>query len=413
MRILYLTAQLPEPPHAGGALRTNGLMRGAHEAGHEIHLLSFTDNPIADDSRAALDSFCAAVETVPAPQRSLQARLKALFLSGQADMQQRYASPLYQDRLKAILASTPFDILQIESLEMAAYLPIIKQVQPETPLIYDSFNAEYELQHTIYKAEWGDLRRLPGAIYSWIQWRRLTHFERRVCQTVDHIIAVSEADAEAFKQLNTGTPISVVPNGINTALYSEPDNSLNLGEHALVFTGSMAYRPNVDAALWFAEEILARIREQVPEARFFVVGSQPHARLDVLRNRADIEITGWVPDVNPFLHAAAVYVVPLRMGSGTRLKLLQAMAAGKAVVSTRIGAQGIDVSDGDQLRLADTADSFAQKVTTLLKSPQQRSELGANAARHVNAHYDWTRIVPCLLQVYDRLNTNRQNQTQA
>jgi len=403
MRILFLTAQLPEPPHAGGTLRTNGLMRGVHSAGHEVHLLSFGEPEHLVAHQALLNEFCASVDIIPAPRRTITQRLKDLLLTNLADMQRRYDSPLYAIRLEHMLTQQEFDLIQIESLEMAVYLPIIKCIQPETPVIYDSFNAEFELQHSIYQAESSSLRRLPARLYSLVQWRRLTRFERQVCQTVSHIIAVSETDADAFRQLVPGCPVSVVPNGIYVEPYIQGDSTLDLGPCALVFTGSMNYRPNVDAALWFVNQIFEKVRLHIPEARFFIVGSQPHPRLDALRELDNIEITGWVPDVNPFLHAAAVYVVPLRMGSGTRLKLLQAMAAGRAVVSTSVGARGLDVQDGVQLRLADTADSFAQAIITLLQDANQRRALGSAGAAYVRKHYDWSVIVPRLLEVYRQI----------
>jgi polysaccharide biosynthesis protein PslH len=404
MKLLFLTAQLPEPPHAGGTLRTNGLMRGVQAAGHEVHVLSFGTSEQVDKHRATLDEFCASVTVVPPPQRKLAHRLRDLALTRMADMQRRYDSPLFAAQLEQLLARQPFDLIQIESLEMAAYLPLIKQAHPATPVIYDSFNAEYDLQHTIYEAERSNRRPL-GALYSFVQWRRLRRFERTVCETVDHVIAVSDADAGAFRRLAPGRPVTVVPNGIEVASYADSDDSLDLGDAALVFTGSMAYRPNVDAALWFAEEVLDTVRVQVPEARFFVVGSDPHPRLNPLRERSNVQIMGWVPDVKPFLHAATVYVVPLRMGSGTRLKLLQALATRQAVVATRIGAQGVAVEDGAQVALADTADEFAKAVIRLLKDPERRQALGENGAAFVAEHYDWPAIVPRLLQVYDDIQT--------
>lgn len=403
MHILYLTAQLPEPPHAGGTLRTNGLMRSVHAAGHDVHLLSFGEADQLKINRAALDEFCASVEVVTPPRRRIIHRLRDLLLTRLADMQRRFDSPLYAAKLAQILKEQRFDLIQIESLEMAAYLPVIQRAQPGTPLIYDSFNAEFDLQRSIYLAERKNLRRLPGALYSLIQWRRLIRFERDVCNSVSHIIAVSDADAESFHRLAPGCAVSVVPNGIDTRLYARFDSSLDLGDHALVFTGSMGYRPNVDAALWFADQVLGNVRAHVPGARFFIVGSNPSPRLNVLREREDVQVTGWVPDVNPFLHGASVYVVPMRMGSGTRLKLLQAMAAGRAVVSTTTGAQGLTVTDGAELRLADTADDFAGAVILLLTDPAQRQKIGETGRLYVKNSFDWSVIAPRLLRVYDEM----------
>lgn len=403
MRLLFLTAELPEPAHAGGTLRTNGLLRAAHAAGHEVHLLAFATRDQLNAQRDRLATYCARVDTVSPPQRRLTDRLRDLLLTDKADMQGRYCSAHYQHALAKLLEETPFDLVQIESLEMTIYAPVVRRVQPETPLIYDSFNAEADLQRSIYEAERGKLTRLPGALYSFIQWRRLTRYERQVVRRVAHTIAVSDADAEAFRRLAPGCPVSVVPNGIDVARYAVADTSLDLGPAPLVFTGSMGYRPNVDAALWFANHVLDRVRAHVPEACFFIVGSRPHQRLNSLRDRDGVQITGWVPDVNPFLSAAAVYVVPLRMGSGTRLKLLQAMAARRAIVSTQVGAQGLDVQDGEQLRLADTEEAFARAVIELLRDPTQREALGERAAQYVARGYDWPVIAPRLLAVYDEV----------
>jgi glycosyltransferase involved in cell wall biosynthesis len=403
MRILFLSAQLPEPPHAGGTLRVNGLMRAVHAAGHEVHLLAFATEEQLKTNQAVLNEFCVHVQIVPPPHRKLLQRLRDLLLSAKADMQGRFASDQYADQLARLLQQHTYDLIQIESLEMTIYLPIVQQVQPAAPTIYDSFNAEYDLQRSIFLAERGRVRRLPGAIYSWIQWRRLIRYERAICCTVSQVIAVSDADAAAFVRLAPGCAVSIIPNGIPTQTYATHDTSLDLGSAALVFTGSMNYRPNVDAAIWFAQEVLDQVRAQLPEARFFVVGSDPHPRLDTLRERDDVHITGWVPDTLPFLHAAAVYVTPLRMGSGTRLKLLQAMAAGRAVVSTSIGALGLHATDGVELRLADSAGDFAQAVIALLQDPARREQLGQAGATYVQQHYDWAVIAPKLIAVYDQL----------
>ncbi len=403
MRVLYLTAELPEPAHAGGTLRTNGLLRAVHAAGHEVHVLAFATREQLNAQRSTLDEFCARVEVVPPPLRSRADRLRDLLLSDRADMQRRFYSPHYAQALTNLLEQTPYDLVQMESLEMTIYTPVIRRVQPNTPLIYDSFNAEFDLQRSIWQAEKRQLSHLPGALYSFIQWRRLTRYERQIIHTVTHTVAVSQADAAAFQRLVPGCAVTVVPNGIDTKRYAREDITLDLGPAALVFTGSMDYRPNVDAVLWFAEHVLERVRARVPEAKFFVVGNRPHHRLNALRNRASVQITGWVPDVNPFLHAATVYVAPLRMGSGTRLKLLQAMAARRAIVSTSTGAQGLDVQDRVHLRLADTAEAFATAVIELLQHPAERAALGERAAEHVARCYDWSVIAPRLLAVYESI----------
>jgi glycosyltransferase involved in cell wall biosynthesis len=165
----------------------------------------------------------------------------------------------------------------------------------------------------------------------------------------------------------------------------------------------MDYRPNVDAALWFALEVLPRIQRSVPDAHFTVVGQKPHPRLDRLRELPGVTLTGQVPDIRPFIQAADVYVAPLRMGSGTRLKLLEAMAMERAIVSTRLGAEGLEAAAGEALVIADQPGSFASAVVDLLQDAARRQILGRQASALVRARYDWPVIIPRVEAVYERL----------
>jgi glycosyltransferase involved in cell wall biosynthesis len=402
MRILFLTGQVPYPPQAGGALRTYGLLDGLHRAGHTLDLLTFCEPGQAEPSTTPLANLCQQIHAVPTPTRSIKTRLRDLLFSNQADMARRFYSPEYSSALSTLLAQNDYDLVHIESLEMAAYLPIIRS-QSGIHIIYDSFNAEFDLQRLIFNIDRHDPARLPGAIYSLIQWRRLTRFERYVCQQVDRVIAVSEPDAKAFRKLAPNAAVDVVPNGIYVDEYTQPSSQLELGSAALLFTGTMNYRPNVDAVLWFADNVLSEIRKAVPDVRLFIVGNKPHERLNSIRQRTDIEVTGYVQDVLPFLHSASVYVAPLRMGSGTRLKLLQAMAAGCPIVSTHVGAQGLDVTSGREMILADDAISFAQATITLLRDSKLRQGLASAAHQLVCERYDWSVIIPRLLHVYQEM----------
>ncbi len=403
MRLLFLTGQVPYPPHAGGALRTYGLISGLHHAGYTIDLLTFIDSEEPDPASTPLAECCDQIITVPPARRHIPTRLRELLTTPYADMARRSWAPPFQAKLRSQLARVSYDLVQIESLEMAAYLPAIKAVRPAVRVIYDSFNAEYDLQRLMYEVDRHNLSRLPVAIYSLIQWQRLTRFERSVCQPVDRVIAVSEPDAAAFARLAPGVPVDVIPNGIFADEYSRTTPQLDLGSAALLFTGTMNYRPNVDAVLWFADHILGEIRKMVPEVRLFVVGNKPHDRLNAIRQRSEVEVTGYVQDVLPFLHSAAVYVAPLRIGSGTRLKLLQAMAAHCAIVSTRVGAAGLNATPGQEIILADDAISFAQATIALLRDPAECTRLGQAAHDLVCQQYDWSVIVPRLLHVYQEL----------
>jgi glycosyltransferase involved in cell wall biosynthesis len=397
MQILLLKPALPYPPHQGGALRNFGILRGLHDAGHTISLLSFHDG---SGGETPLPDYCARVDTVAPPVRTPVHRLRDLLLTGQPDLARRLESPLFRERLRDLLKGTRFDLIQFEGLEMAIYLPLARQLQPWAKLVYDAHNAEHALQQVIAEVESASRSRLPAAVYSQIQAKRIAGFEKSICAQADAVIAVSPEDADALRPFRPDGRIHVLANGIFADEYAAPTQSVELGGAVLVFTGKMDYRPNVDAMQWFAGSIFPKIRAECPEARLYVVGQKPHTSLQFLREDEHVEVTGWVAQVQPFLHAAQVYVAPLRMGSGTRLKILEAMAAGCAVVATSVAVAGLDVEAREALLIADTETAFADGVIRLLKQPSQRRALGEQAKQVVRKSYDWSALIPCLLDIY-------------
>jgi glycosyltransferase involved in cell wall biosynthesis len=401
MHILMITASLPYPPHQGGALRSYGILHGLHEAGHQITLLSFHDseNGIAAES-TPLNDYCSRIETLPPPNRSKTDRLRDLLFSSQPDIQRRLYSEDFYECLKALHRETPFDLIQFEGIEVAAYLPLLRRDGVKAKLCYDAFNAEAALQQVIAQVDRGNIRRWPAAAYSMIQTRRITRFERELCQQADCVIAVSDEDAALLQQYREDKRVAVVTNGIFVDDYAETSEQLDLGEHTLVFTGKMDYRPNVDAMMWFADDVLPLIQAQIPDTRLYVVGQKPHPRLEKLRHKNNIEITGWVRDVQPFLRGASVYVAPLRMGSGTRLKILEAMASGCAVVATSIAISGMQAQVRDAVIVADEAERMAQAITSLLQDSDKRAAMGKAAQHFVRQAYDWPVLIPNLLAAY-------------
>jgi glycosyltransferase involved in cell wall biosynthesis len=406
MRILMLTSSVPYPPQQGGALRAFGILRGLYEQGHEITLLSFADETenSANGNDSPLPGYCKQIETIPTPQRSKIQRLRDVLLTSRADIARRLESAEMRQRLQRLLVSGDHDLVQFEGIEMAIYLPfareIIRQNGLRAKLCYDSFNAEYALQRIIAQVEGRNLRRLPAAIYSRIQSQRIYRFEKLICETADFVIAVSSEDAEAMRELRRDGQIYVLPSGIYAKDYAEHPQRLDLGDHVLVFTGKMDYRPNVDAMLWFANSVMPQIQAKIPDVKLYIVGQKPHRALQSLREKESIEVTGWVTDIQPYLHAASTYVAPLRMGSGTRLKILEAMAAGCAVVATTIGASGLTKETREAMVLADTEQDQANAVIRLLDNSAERTALGAKAQEYARKYYDWSVLIPCLLDIY-------------
>jgi glycosyltransferase involved in cell wall biosynthesis len=326
----------------------------------------------------------------------------------------RLWSSEFQQQLAVWLRAGAYDVIQVEGLELARYTsppdPLSANAtgRPQRggkPLIvFDDHNAEYLLQKRIAEAEITARGWNAGAVYSSIQWRKLRSFERQVCRQSDRVVCVSKADADAVQQLDPTLKAHVIPNGVDTDVYQrEKVAPLDLPPHSLVFTGTMDFRPNVDAMLWFMREVLPLIKPHIPAVRVYVVGQRPHARLDVLRADPAITITGAVDDTRPYITAASVYIVPLRMGGGTRLKLLEALALQAPIVSTTLGAEGFAVASGEQLLLADDAASFARSIVELIDNRSRAQSLGAAGRSFAVQHYDWRSIVPKFDEVYSSL----------
>jgi sugar transferase (PEP-CTERM/EpsH1 system associated) len=397
MRLLLLTPQLPYPPHQGASLRNFNLIAQLARR-HQVCLFTFLEPEQSLDGAGPLHEACQWVEAVPVPRRSPGLRLKQMLTTRRPDMAWRLWSPAFRDRLAARLAEAPFDVVQIEAIELAPYLPVIESARPRPLIVYDDHNAEWVLQKRACLTDLADPPRWPAAAYSFVQWMRLRGYEADMCRRAGRVVAVSEADREALRAVAPEVDVTVVPNGVALDEYTDYQGPVQPFD--LVFTGKMDFRPNIDAMLWFGQQVLPLIRRRCPDVRLAIVGQRPHPRLDVLREVPGVTITGWVADVRPYIAGATVFVAPLRVGGGTRLKLLQAMAMEAAVVATSLGAEGFPVTHGRELLLADTPAGFARAVLTLLDDPAQRARLGAAARRFAAATYGWDTLVPKLEALY-------------
>ena len=400
MKILLLTPDIPYPTASGAAIRNYGIIRGLVDKGHQVTLLTFVQSPI-DKHSNPLYQICEDVHTVPLPIRSKSERIVKLLTAQKADIEFRLASSKFEQILINLLKSNDYDVIQFSGIELGSYLSIIQNFKKSAKVVYDALNAEAELQRVIYTIDRQNLNRLPVAVYSYVQARRIKQFEKRICQTVDSVIAVSDEDHNFLAQYE-GAPITVMPNGIFVDEYKEPTNNRRI-LNQLVFTGKMDYRPNVDAIEWFVTSILPKIRAEKPNTILTIVGRNPHPRIEEYTQQPKIMITGWVDSVQPYLHSATIFIVPLRMGSGTRLKILEAMASGCAIVSTSIGAAGLNQHVKQAILIAEDDDTFAQCIVSLLNDATLRQELGTKAEQQVRQYYDWSVLIPQLLNAYRKL----------
>ncbi len=404
MRILFLTPQLPYPPRQGTALRNWGLLSGLAKH-HEVWLLSFAEP--GETPHPTLASACARIVAVPAPRRTTARRLLTLATSSLPDMAWRLWTPEFLARARAWLAEAAFDVVLVEGIELARYgLALRDALQAGGGrLVFDDHNCEYLLQQRSCETDLRNPRRWHAAAYSFVQARRLRAFERRTARAADATLTVSPQDAALLRGLDPAINPQVIFNGIETAHYDK--FAIDEPGPNLVFTGKMDFRPNIDAMLWFGSEVWPRVKAARLDARWWIVGQKPSPRLDALRADPAITVTGGVDDIRAAIARAAVYIAPLRVGGGTRFKLLEAMAMRRAIVTTSMGCEGFEVESGREMVVADAPEAFASAVIDLLADPARQTRMGESGHAFVLASYDWSVIVPRLEQFLVDLGPGR------
>lgn len=394
MKILFLTPRVPYPLDAGTSLRNFRLLQSAARA-HEVHLLSFLDRPLRTDQLEALQAVCRRVELRPAPPHPPLRRLARTVTSPLPDMAFRRWSRRFAETLDRLLAEERYDVVQAEGIEMARYLPRARSARR----VFSEHNVEHLLQARAYRVDRARPDRWPHAAYSFVQARKLARFEAAACRLADATLVVSDDDAAALRALEPAGRYRVVPNAIDPDAY--PRRTGWPREPAILFAGTLDYRPNADAARWLLDAIVPAVWEQAPRTRVFLVGRGPAADL-VRRGQRDprVVVTGPVESLDPYWAQASVYVLPVRGGGGTRFKALEAMAAGLPIVSTPMGMEGIAAEDGVHYVGGETPAALAAAIARLLGDAVLRERLADAAGRLVRARYDWRVVAAQLLDVY-------------
>jgi glycosyltransferase involved in cell wall biosynthesis len=401
-RLLALTPQVPNPTQQGAAIRNWNLLIHLART-YAIDVLSF-GNP-GDGERPRVRTGQPGepwqrLFTVPPPRRAAKRRLEVLALSTRPDMADRLWSPLYVTQLAELLRREVYAVIQGEGIEMARYLHLIARHRPATGgplLVFDDHNAEYVLQQ---RAARNDLRHPSSVVagaYSTIQWRRLRRFEARTMELCDLTLCVSETDAAALQAIAPERPLIVAPNGVDVIYYTPEGLPRERPRFEVIFSGTMDYRPNIDAVNWLVGEVWPLVKRaedpgRVRPLRLALIGRNPPPEITALVRHPGVTVTGSVADDRPYFAGATVYVVPMRYGGGIRLKLLNALAMGCATVSTTAGIEGVGVRHEEHLLIADTAEEFAVAIGRLLNDDALRARLGAAGRAFVRAEFDWATI---------------------
>ncbi len=294
----------------------------------------------------------------------------------------KFTSPEARRIVRENLDSRKFDVAVCDFLAVSHNFP--KRLNTPTVLFQHNVEAFLWQRQALCEQNW--LRRL----FFTLEAAKMKRYEAAAVRKFHHVIAVSEADKKLMNAAARAN-ISVVPTGVNLQEFNGAGSSEPSGK-VVMFTGSMDWEANVDAMRFFCADIWPRVRSKIPDAKFVIVGRNPDPLVKKLASDS-VEVTGSVPSVIEYLKTAAVFVVPLRIGGGTRLKIFEAMAMGKAIVSTAIGAEGLDVRDGEDIVFSDDASDFAECVVELLQDKARREQLG-RAAANTARKYDWSIIAP-------------------
>jgi sugar transferase (PEP-CTERM/EpsH1 system associated) len=386
MKILWVKAGGLVPPDTGGKIRSYNILRQLARQ-NSVTFFSFyaAHHP---DMHAELKHMFDRVVTmplrIPAPKSVAEMRDYGIrvFASEPYGIT-KYCRPEVRRGLRALLDQQSYDVILCDFIAAAGVIPW----NCSTPKVIFTHNVEA----TIWRRHHEVATDIIWKTISWLEWRKMEGAERRYLRLADLVLTVSGTDRDAFASFLDPEKLTVIPTGVDLD-YFQPKPGQE-AENSLVFTGSMDWLPNEDAIFYFAEAILPLIKRRFPDVSLQVVGRNPSRKLQALAgSEKSIELTGWVNDIRPFLVRGAVCIVPLRIGGGTRLKIFEAMAMGKGVVSTSVGAEGLAVQSGENILLADTPNDFAESVISLLTNPKRRQQLGTAARTMVQENYSWTRV---------------------
>jgi sugar transferase (PEP-CTERM/EpsH1 system associated) len=388
LRILWLKTELLHPVDKGGKIRTFHMLRELKRE-HHVTYLTLDDGSAAPDAAARASEYCHELVRVEHRTRAkfsaaFYGELAANLVSPLPYFMKKYKSQGMRREIERLVAADNFDVLVCDFLQPSVNVP------PRLPLATVLFqhNVEAMIWKRHYEVQANPLKRS----YLYGQWRKSHAYERAACRRFDHVVAVSGEDRETMERAYGLKSVSDVPTGVDTEFF-RPRGAEQREPHNLVFTGSMDWLPNEDAIQFFTKEIMPRVKQQIPDATLTVVGRNPYASLVELGKRdPSIIVTGRVEDVRPYMERAAAYVVPLRVGGGTRLKIYEAMAMEKPIVSTTIGAEGLPVREGRELLLADTAEAFAAAVVGVLTDERAAREMGERAAVAVREKFSWDKV---------------------
>jgi glycosyltransferase involved in cell wall biosynthesis len=396
MKILLIAHLLPYPPKGGSPLRNYNLLKEIASR-HEVHMLTFHQRAHAqhgssiEEAKEEIEKLCAHLEVFDIPTDFSRGQWYALLFRNLFSLTPysvwRYWSKEMEEAIKRQVAEQDFDVIHFDTIALADFA----RLASKTAKVLNHHNIESQLLYRRAAYVSNPFTKLYFYYQAW----KLRRFERNICEVMDLQVTVSENDRQTLLQYCSDAEIAVVPNGVDPN-YFLPTNDMQV-PNSVIYVGGLTWFPNLDAMKYFTSDIWPIIKRELSNATMKHVGIHGGMHpAELISDDDSIEFLGFVDDIRREMTKASVYIVPLRIGGGTRLKIYDAMSMGKAIVSTSIGCEGIDVTDGHDIMIADSPAEFAHKVIQLMQNPDLRDQLGRNARRSVEERFSWKKIAPRL-----------------
>ncbi len=380
----------------GGKIRTGNILKQLSKQ-HDITLISNLESPKDDEWLPEIPKFCSTF--VPIKWKEIKKGSFLFFLRLFFQMFSIYPVSVLNDYSaklrKAVekeLEKGDYDIAICDFVQSALLFKNVKKI----PTLLFQHNVESVISQRHITQNTNPIPKL----FWWLQWRKMFYFEKKACNKFDTTIAVSDNDRNLFNELYKADSIKTIPTGVDIDYYTPLDSKIN--KHSLIFCGSMDWLPNEDAVLFFINEILSEIKSKVHDVHLIVVGRNPSSNLmKIVEKVAEVTLTGWVDDTRPYIEKGALFIVPIRIGGGTRMKIYEAMAMGKTVVSTTIGAEGLPLENNKHIMIEDDPIKFGKTIINLFLDTTKSEKIGANARKYVVDNFAWSSVAKVFSDICD------------
>lgn len=397
MNILQLTPRIPYPPHDGGAIAMYNTIKYLQKAGNQVTVVSLNTNKHYQNPENIKD-ICTSVHAVDINTdiRVFKAMFN-LFKPIPYNVE-RFISKKFSQKLREVLQNEKFDVVHIEGTFVAWYIDIIRRYT-KIPVFLRAHNVEYLIWERLYK----NAPRNPQAQYIRYLAKKLKRFEEKYFNKFDGIMAITKDDAVRMQEtLKVNVPIEVIPAGVDFASFTLNPEIETLSNSLFIF-GSLDWMPNVEAVLWFYYQVFPLLKAEFPDITLYIGGKNPPEEILRLHDDKTVFVYANVPSARDFMQSFEIMLVPLLSGGGMRIKIIEAMAMGKVIISTSIGAEGIEYTPNKDILIANTPQEFVNQIKYCFGNPSIKQDIKENAVKTVKTHYNWTDIIQKTMNFYQKV----------